>query len=65
MKKNHLTPNIWVRLPQSELDNLDYIASHMPGNRSDHARQAIKEYTARIIPTLRTEETADKQAAQS
>ena len=54
MRNGQLTPNIWVRLPQSDLDNLDYIASELPGNRSDHARQAIKEYIHRVLPSLRT-----------
>lgn len=51
---NHLQPNIWVRLTEQQLADLDYIASELPGRRSDHARQAIKEYNARVLATLRT-----------
>ncbi len=51
---NHLMPNIWVRLTEQQLKDLDYIATELPGRRSDHARQAIKEYNARTLATLRT-----------
>ncbi len=50
---NHLMPNIWVRLTEQQLKDLDYIASELPGARSDHARQAIKEYNARMLPIVR------------
>ncbi len=59
------TPGIWVRLTQQQKADMTLIAKHLPGNISDHGRQAISEYCDRVIPTLRTEQTTDKQAAQS
>jgi len=60
---NQLQPNIWVRLTEEQLADLDYIAKVLPGTRSEHARQAIKEYNARILPTLAHPPVADPAAA--
>lgn len=46
------TPGIWVRLTQQQKDDMTLIAKWLPGNISDHARQAISEYTERTLPRL-------------
>ncbi len=44
----------YVRLNPDLRSDLDAITADLPGNQSDHIRQAIKEYAARILPTLPT-----------
>lgn len=42
----------FIRLEPSDKQGLDTIVAALPGNQSDHIRQAVREYNARILPTL-------------
>ena len=53
----------FTRLEPQDKAKLDSIVEALPGNQSDHIRQAIREYTARILPTLAPPPVADPAAA--
>lgn len=39
---------VYVRIPEDLLDVLDHLIQDIPGNRSDHIRQAVREYVDRL-----------------
>jgi len=42
----------YVRLTADDKANLDAITTALPGDQSAHIRQAVREYSARLLPTL-------------
>jgi len=63
--KSNKTYIAYTRIPEEEHIRLNTIVEALPGSQSAHICQAITEYCDRVIPTLPTEQTADKQATQA
>lgn len=49
MIKKHI---VYGRITDEEKASLDTIVATLPGSQSAHVRQAVREYNARILPTL-------------
>jgi len=55
----------YTRITEEERIRLNVVVAALPGSQAAHIAQAVTEYCDRIIPTLRREEAADKQAVQA
>ncbi len=53
MPNTNKTYIAYFRLTPYEKEALQTIVKSLPGNQSEHIRQAVKEYCDRVLPTLK------------